>query len=249
MLPVILPLLFACSTTVASVPPGTYDPTHDTWNQVLRKNVQNGQVNYTAIRANKAELDSYLGELAATTPGESWSKNEAFAFWLNAYNAWTVRLIVDHPEIKSIKDITLLSPWKITFIPMQALGQSALSLDDIEHKILRTQFPDPRIHMAVVCASTSCPALRAEAYVGDRLENQLYDQARVFLADPTKNTLDTANKELKLSSIFKWYEGDFASKGGVLGFVQAYGSREMAKAAAEGWKVSYLDYDWGLNGK
>ena len=245
----LLALLTGCSTTIASVPPGTYDPTHTRWDTLLRQNVQSGDVNYTAIRANPTELNAYLGELSGVTTTEGWPRTEALAFWINAYNAWTVRLIVDHPNTTSIRKITLGSPWMLSFIPMHALDKDVLSLDDIEHRILRTQFADPRIHMAIVCASISCPVLRSEAYTADHLEAQLDDQARLFLSDPQRNTLNPDKKTLQLSSIFKWFEEDFTVKGGISGFVQAYGPPELARAAAEGWSITYLDYNWGLNGK
>jgi len=245
-------LLLGCTTTVAAVPAGTYDSTHARWDHVLHQYVRAGAVDYTGLRgAGRAELDAYLGELSSVTTTSSWSREEALAFWIDAYNAWTVKLIVDHPGVTSIKKITTVtSPWKLSFIPMRATGGAeTISLDDIEHGVIRPRFADPRIHVAVVCASISCPSLRAEAYVAGKVEAQLDDQARAFLADPTRNTVDAERKVLRISSIFDWYGKDFEATGGVSAFVQKYGTPALAQAAREGWKVEYMDYDWGLNGR
>lgn len=243
--------LYGCTTTVAAVPAGTYDATHARWDRILHTYVRDGSVDYSGLRgAGRAELDAYLGELASVDKAASWGRAETMAFWIDAYNAWTVKLIVDNPGVSSIKKITPVgSPWKLSFIPMRATGAETMSLDDIEHGILRPRFADPRIHVAVVCASVSCPPLRAEAYVPTRLDAQLDEQARAFLADTTRNTVDPARKVLRLSSIFDWYGGDFAATGGVAAFVAKYGPPALAEAARDGWKVEYMDYDWGLNGR
>lgn len=244
-------LVLGCTTTVAAVPVGTYDATHTRWDRLLHTYVHDGSVDYTGLRgAGRTELDAYLGELSSVTSTASWGRNEALAFWIDAYNAWTVKLIVDHPGVSGIKKITPVgSPWKLSFIPMRATGVETISLDDIEHGVIRPRFADPRIHVAVVCASVSCPPLRAEAYVGPRVDAQLDEQARAFLADPTRNGVDGARKVLRLSSIFDWYGKDFEATGGVGAFVQKYGPPALAQAAREGWKVEYMDYDWGLNGR
>lgn len=243
--------LLGCTTTVAAVPAGTYDPAHARWDRLLHQYVHDGSVDYTGLRGpGRAELDAYLGELSSVSTTASWGRNEALAFWIDAYNAWTVKLIVDHPGIKSIKSITTVgSPWKLSFIPMRATGKETMSLDDIEHGVIRPRFGDPRIHVAVVCASVSCPPLRAEAFVASRVDAQLDEQARAFLADPERNTVDAERKVLRLSGIFDWYAGDFEASGGVPAFVQKYGPPALAEAAGAGWQVEYVDYDWGLNGK
>lgn len=244
-------LLAAGQTTVAAVPPQPFDASHARWDHLVKQYVHAGQVDYTGLRgAGRAELDGYLGELSTVTSTATWGRSDALAFWIDAYNAWTVKLIVDHPGVSSIKKITTVgSPWKLAFIPMKATGTDVISLDDIEHGVIRPTFADPRIHMAVVCASTSCPALRSEAYDGYRLDTQLDDQARRFLADPTRNTVDAANKVLRISSIFDWYGNDFDATGGVGAFLEKFGTAEIAQGAREGWTVDYMTYDWGLNGR
>ncbi len=243
--------LLGCGTTVAAVPSQPYDRTHARWDRLLHRYVHDGVVDYTGIRgAGRDELDAYLGELSSVSSTASWGRDEALAFWLDAYNAWTVKLIVDHPGVTSIKKVTTVgSPWKLSFIPMRATGAESISLDDIEHGVIRPKFADPRIHVAVVCASISCPALRSEAYVGSRLDAQLDDQARAFLADTTRNQVDAGRKVLRISSIFDWYGKDFEATGGVRAFLERHGPPAMAQGAREGWPIEHLDYDWGLNGR
>lgn len=241
----------ACATPIAAVPALPFDATHARWDRLLRARVHDGTVDYSALRAqDQGELDSYLGELSSVTSTAGWGRDETLAFWINAYNAWTVKLIVDHPGVSSIKKVTSIgSPWKLVFIPMQATGQQRISLDDIEHGVIRPTFGDPRIHFAVVCASISCPSLRAEAYVAARLDDQLDDQARRFLADPRRNSADPGKQVLLLSPIFDWYGEDFEATGGVRGFLERRGTPDMARGAREGWQIRYQDYDWGLNGR
>lgn len=164
----------------------------------------------------------------------------AKVFWINAYNLLTIDLIVKNPEIKSIKDLgTLLqSPWKAH--SWKIAGRD-LTLDDIEHGILR-KMGDPRIHMAIVCASLSCPDLRNEVYLSERLDTQLNDQTRKFLTNTTKG-LRVDNSALTLSPIFKWFAEDFGGDKGVLAFVRKYGP-----TVSDGSSISdYFDYDWSLN--
>lgn len=252
MLPFVsLLLLFGCSATVAAVPVQPYDATHARWDRILHEYVHDGAVDYSGLRGTgRTEFEAYLGELASVTSTASWSRAESLSFWINAYNAWTVKLIVDHPGVTSIKQITTVSsPWKLSFIPMHATGADVMSLDDIEHGVIRATLADPRIHVAVVCASVSCPPLRSEAYVASRLDGQLDDQARDFLSDTTRNAADTARKVIGISSIFDWYGKDFETSGGVRGFLERYGPPDLAQGAAGGWPIEYLPYDWGLNGR
>lgn len=242
---------FGCSDAVVSVPAGVYDPGHRRWDQLLTRYVEAGVVDYSGLReAGAGELDGYLGELVALPSTDTLPQDEALAFWINAYNAWTVKLIVDNPGVGGIREIRMFrSPWRLRFIPMSASGAAAMSLDEIEHEVIRTRFRDPRIHMALVCASVSCPPLRSEAYVGDRLDAQLDAQARQFLADPARNSADAQARVLRLSPIFGWYVDDFTESGGVGAFVQRYGPPELARGAAEGWQVAPTGYDWSLNGR
>lgn len=165
---------------------------------------------------------------------------DAMAFWINAYNLLTIDLITQHAEIASIKDLGSLfkSPWK-TY--QWAIGGRTYTLDDIEHNNLRKR-GDPRVHMALVCASLSCPDLRAEAYTADRLDSQLDTQAQLFLNNTTKG-LAITSAGLVLSPILKWYAEDFGGKEGVLKFIAAHHKTNPTAADI----ADYFDYNWQLN--
>jgi hypothetical protein len=208
------------------------------------------QVDYDGMARDRGPLKAYLGDLAAVAPAvyEQWPRSERLAFLLNAYNAWTVELILSRqPRVRSIKELgTLLqSPWKLRFIPL--LGEQR-SLDSLEHGLIRP-FGEPRIHFAVNCASVGCPALQPEAYVPQRLEAQLEAATRGFLRDRTRNRL--ADGRLEVSSLFDWYRTDF---GELRSFLERYGESlgldpAQRKALAEGrMRIRYLLYDWSLNG-
>ncbi len=240
---------------------------HSQWDILLKKHViskKGGavtQVDYAALAKNRTQLESYLKQLSSVSQGsfETWSRDEQLAFLINAYNAWTLELILQkYPDIKSIKELGgfLSSPWAKSFIPL--LGATR-SLDDIEHTLIRGSglYPDPRIHFAVNCASIGCPALRKEAYVGTKMDAQLKEQTHLFLSDRNRNRLN--GNTLELSSIFKWYEKDFR-KGwlsiySLANFVeQNAGSLGLTagqvKQINEGSiEIDFLDYDWRLNDK
>ncbi len=176
-----------------------------------------------------------------------WSRAEKIAFWINAYNAYTVRLILDHHPLRSIRKIGWLpgAAFRLPFIPMQGLRGDDMSLDDIEHRVLRAEFGEPRIHFALVCAARSCPPLRAEAYRAADLDQQLDDQGRRFLGDVAKNRLDRAAGTLYLSAIFKWFQPDFETSGPLSAFVAPYLDRQASELADV--EIEFLDYDWSLN--
>ncbi|HKB16913.1 MAG TPA: DUF547 domain-containing protein, partial [Planctomycetota bacterium] len=232
-----------------------FDARHVGWDQALREFVKEGLVDYAGFKARDGSLRGYLEGLASI-PADKFDalpRAERLAYWINAYNAFTVRLILDHYPVKSIKDIGGLfrSPFKKEFIALPNLRRELLSLDDIEHGILRPQFADPRVHFAIVCASKGCPPLRSEAYRAEVLETQLDDQARRFLADPGKNRVDVEAKTLHLSPIFKWFREDFEkSAGSVPKFVARFLGPKTAAAIGDGvgWEIEYTDYDWTLNG-
>jgi hypothetical protein len=238
---------------------------HGPWQQLLQRHVvelrdgQATQVDYAGMRRDRALLATYLAATSGVSQAEfdRWAKDDQLAFLINAYNAWTVRLIVDaDPGLSSIRDLgsLLQSPWKKRFIPL--LGETR-SLDDIEHGLIRGsgRYGDPRIHFAVNCASIGCPALSAEAYVGARLDAQLERATRLFLADRTRNRPVPAG--LEVSSIFRWYREDFeAGWGGARGlgaFLALYGdalaldAEHRRQLAAGQIRISFLDYDWRLN--
>ena len=211
-------------------------PDHTLWSQVLADHVTtDGRVDYKAI-ANKPEgLISYLNALVTQQPEASWSLEDQMAYWINAYNAYTIKLIIDHYPIKSIRDIE--QPWDQNFIPY---NQGLISLNHIEHKILRKQ-NEPRIHFAIVCASISCPKLANTAFTAEELETQLEEVTRTFLNDPSKNRFEEDTAEL--SKIFKWFSKDFKDRGGAIEFIKTYKDISVANKS----QLSYLEYNWDLN--
>ncbi len=221
---------------------------HEIFNRLLQKNVAvDGQVNYRAFLRDSSELNRYLHLLSKNPPdAKKWTSNVQMAYWINAYNAFTIQLILKHYPIKSIKDIGSLiqipfvnTPWAHKFF---WIGKDKMSLDQIEHSILRKQFKDPRIHMALVCASKSCPKLLNEAYEAKRLNEQLNGRAKAFLTDPNRNKITPEKAEI--SKIFSWYSGDFEENGSS---VKDFIAKHSGKKLHSKLKISYLDYDWSLN--
>jgi Protein of unknown function, DUF547 len=209
---------------------------HKQWNDLVQKHLSGkGNVDYKGFKKDAAALQSYLNLLAKNLPEKSWSKNAVLAYWINAYNAYTVKLILDHYPVKSIKKID--SPWDKEFF---TLGSKKYSLGEIEHKILR-KMNEPRIHFAINCASFSCPNLANEAFTETELEKQLETVARSFVNDKTKNTI-TPDK-IEISSIFDWFSGDFKTKGTLIDYLNKYSSIKINKSA----KVKYKEYNWNLN--
>jgi hypothetical protein len=244
-----------------------FDHRHAAWDTLLKKHVvlmSNGnasQVDYTGFKNDRATLKAYLDSLSAVPEADyqRWGKPQQLAFLINAYNAFTVELILTrYPELKSIKELgsLLQSPWKKVFFSL--LGQER-SLDDVEHNMIRTPgaFDEPRIHAAVNCASVGCPMLRDEAFTAGRLDGQLEDSMRRFLADRSRSRFDAASNTLSVSMIFDWYKGDFEQ--GYQGFssldatfaryADALGDTPQTQAAIRkgGLKIRYLEYDWALN--
>lgn len=209
---------------------------HEDWHKLLQAYVtEQGQVNYKAFKANKKQLNNYISSLAQQLPEESWSKNDVLAYWINAYNALTVDLIIRNYPIKSIKDIK--NPWDER---LWKLGNKWYNLNEIEHQILR-KMDEPRIHFAIVCASFSCPKLQNYAFTASNLETQLTESTRDFLADNNRNII-TENK-IEISKLFQWFTKDFKQNGSVIDFINAYTDIEINPKA----KTSYLDYNWDLN--
>lgn len=241
----------------------TFD--HSLWDTLVKSHVvpiQGGsstQVDYGALQQNRANLTAYLETLSALPRSrfDAFSKPEQLAFLINAYNAWTVELILsEYPDVESIKDLGgfFSSPWKEEFIP---LFNDKVSLDYIEHDLIRGsgRYNDPRIHFAVNCASVGCPALREEAYTGSQLEKQLEQQTMRFLTDSSRNRV--SNGSMQISSIFKWYRGDFEAgwRGsdslseffGLYKHALPWSEASIAALQAGELDISFLDYDWRLN--
>lgn len=224
------------------------------WDALLKKNVRPttlegvrlNALDYARVRTDP-EFKKIVSALKSFSPARLKIRDQKLAFWINVYNIMAVKMVLDHYPVKSIKDAGSLfqSVWEQ---PAGQVGGKKISLNDIEHKILR-KMDEPRMHVAIVCASVSCPDLRREAYTAERLDAQLTDQMRRFLENRGKGMrLDSEENRLYLSKIFSWFEGDFETQGGVLKFVKAYcPEATRKKMAGQNLKISYLDYNWNLN--
>ena len=209
---------------------------HSIFNSLLQKHVSNaGNVNYKNIKAERSILTNYIKSLGENMPTNNWSKENKLAYWINAYNAMTIDLILRHYPIKSIKDIK--DPWKQRY---WKLSDKWYNLDEIEHQIIR-KMNEPRIHFALVCAAVSCPKLYNNAFTASTLEADLTKLTREFLADTSKNNISKNN--LKLSKIFSWFTKDFKQDGSLLEFLNKYTSIEISKHA----KKQFNTYSWALN--
>ena len=249
----------------AAAPSAEPDPA--AWTALLQRHVvvlrggQATQVRYAGFAAERDALKAWLDTLSGVsrTTFDRWPRASQQAFLINAYNAFTVELILTkYPALKSIRDLgsLLQNPWKPKWI---ALLGTKVSLDDIEHGLLRERgrYDDPRVHFAVNCASIGCPALREEAYTAARLDAQLDEQTTRFMADRTRNRWDAARGRLALSRIFDWYGEDFRLGHRGIGSLPAFAARHadlLADAPADrerirGQRVEivFLDYDWALN--
>lgn len=221
---------------------------HDGWDVLLQMHVKNGLVDYNGFKEHENRLDDYLQQLAEI-PTEQISGNEKFALYINAYNAYTIKLILQNfkngrPPV-SIKDIGGFwsSPWSIRFA---VVSGETLTLDNIEHDILRKEFDEPRVHFAVNCASRSCPPLLNKAYRGVLLDEQLQENTRKFLNDRHFTRMEGTT--LYVSKIFKWFGEDFNDD--IPGFVRKHAGAQLQhvfEAGGDRIVVKYLDYDWSLN--
>ncbi len=269
--------LFLLAATLALLPPAAlaqFDHTHAAWDALVKRHVKlidggkSSQVRYADLARERAALKAYLAQVSGVTEARfrGWSKAEQMAFLINAYNAYTVELILTrYPDLKSIRDlgnIVFNSPWKKKFFTL--FGRDSF-LDDIEHGMLRKPgvYDEPRVHYAVNCASVGCPMLREEAYIAARLDAQLEEQARRFLADRTRNRYNGQSGKLEVSEIFKWFKEDWTSGYRGIGNAGPVTSREQyfaryadlladrpehRKLVAEGQApIDHLDYDWSLN--
>ncbi len=234
---------FVICCLVSSVSFAQVDAGHKLLNQVLGEHVADGEVDYAAIKKDE-RFEKCIASLREVTPSAIEDDSERLAFWINTYNAFTIKLVNDHSPVSSIRDIKQgdLGPWDIVWID---IAGKMYSLNQIEHEIIRKEFDEPRIHMALVCAARSCPPLRAEAYVGKTLDAQLEDNSRLFLSDRTKNRYDEKSNTLYLSELFNWYGEDFVKK---FSSAQNFALRMMGITDVNPAAVKYLSYDWSLNG-
>ncbi len=202
-------------------------------------------VNYKGFISDSLQLNKYLASLEAAHPNEkNWTKDERLAYWINAYNAFTIRLIIRNYPVKTIKDLggsiyRVNTPWDIKFINIEG---ETYHLNNIEHSIIRKEFSEPRIHFALVCAAKSCPKLRNEAYTAEKLNTQLDDQATHFFNSKSRNDITAENP--KLSKLMDWYGGDFKNEAPDL---TTYINKYSKVKIKEGVKFDYLVYDWSLN--
>lgn len=238
--------LFIGCKKIAVKKAGTMPPSNALFDSLLISYVDSiGLVDYKGLKVKEAVLDQYLLILRNAIPNDSsWDRQDKIAYWINLYNAYTLKLILNHYPIESIKDIGssiqvpfVNTPWDIKFI---VLNGKKYDLNNIEHNILR-KFGEPRIHFAIVCASSSCPVLRNEAYTGEKLESQLESQAVNFLLDPLRNRI--FGTDVRISKIFQWFKGDFTQSGSLVDFLNGYLEKPIPASA----NVDFLPYDWGLN--
>ncbi len=245
-------VLFALLAVLVMASCGTTAPTsnaapieHGMWDKLLKKHVDNkGMVDYKGFKQDRNELKKYLDLVSKNAPSSKWSKDEQLAYWINAYNAYTVELILEHYPVKSIKDIGssikipfVNTPWDVKFIE---IGGKKMDLNNIEHGIIRKQFNEPRIHFALVCAAKSCPPLRNEAYTAAKLDKQLDDQGSDFLNNPEQNVV--TKDKASITKIMDWYGGDFKKKMPIKDWINKY-----AKTKLETSNISFRGYNWALN--
>lgn len=238
--------LFNCSSSTLGMS-GTNSPSHELWDQLVKKHVKaNGLVDYPGFIADKAQLEEYLKLLSANAPDRNtWTQNEQLAYWINAYNAFTVKLITDNYPVESIRDLgpklkipLIKDVWHYKFFK---IGGKESSLDEIEHGILRKEFEEPRIHFAINCASISCPRLHNEAFVPEKIDQQLEYMAKQFINDKSRNKISP--DKVEISSIFSWFKGDFTKNGSLIDFLNQYSEVKISAQAS----IKHMDYNWSLN--
>ncbi len=207
---------------------------------ILKQYVVEGRIDYRGLKANPDPLAAYLKQTGRVSETEfnAWGEKQQLAFLINLYNASTLQLIVDHYPVKSIKRIRqgFKGPWDQ---PVVSLFGKKITLNTLEHKIIRPEYKEPRIHMVLVCAAKGCPGLRNEAYTAEKLDAQLDDQSRRYLTSPLGLKIDRKKGTASISAIFKWYGGDFTS---VATFIEKHSGQSI-----QGLKINYLNYDWSLN--
>ncbi|MDD4976384.1 MAG: DUF547 domain-containing protein [Bacteriovorax sp.] len=236
----------------------SFDHSHSNWTAILKNNVvfkgNSSSVNYSDLKQTPGPLNLYLQSLESVSMSEfsTFNESQKLAFLINTYNAFTIKLIIDHYPVKSIKDIgsVFSSPWKKKFFK---LFNEEISLDQIEHNKIRNHFKEARIHFALVCASKGCPALLNEAYIATKLHQQLENSSKLFLRDLSRNQFNKEKLTLELSPIFKWYGEDFKKYyGSIKEFIAnlMYDDRSIQELIKNNkTEVKFTDYDWSLNEK
>jgi len=208
------------------------------WDTFLKKYVTAGKVKYADIKKDTKTLEDILKLFSQNIPNKTWNKNQKLAYWMNAYNAYTIQLVVNNYPTKSITKIEKGKPWDKKFIPN---GKSKISLNYIEHEILR-KMNEPRIHFGIICASISCPNIPNKAFTPENVNKLMDNLAKRFINDPSKNKITA--KKIQISEIFNWFGSDFKTKNTTLiDFLNKYSSTQIIAKA----KVTFLPYNWGLN--
>ncbi len=223
----------------------------DLYDSLLKKYVKEGKVNYKQLCKDE-HLNKFINFLSNYNPDSLTTKNEALAFWINAYNAYTIKTICKNYPLNSITELkdkkSGKSIWDQNIVK---IGDKLISLNYIENNIIRKKFKDNRIHFALVCAAKSCPSLRSEAYLPEKLDAQLTDQGQIFLQDTSKNKFNFENNIAQISSLFQWYASDFGKdETELLNNLFKYVNPKyklLTDSTSSEWKINYLNYNWSLN--
>ncbi|MBI5362561.1 MAG: DUF547 domain-containing protein [Planctomycetes bacterium] len=269
-----LPALYACYALLLAAPAAAstvepaalvaplfeFDHTHAAWKAVLDGRVTAGRFEYVALVKDRSQLDAYLALLTGVDQPEfaKWKKQEQLAFWINAYNAYTLRRVLESYPFEKVNELGAekKGPWDERFIPLGKLApelkQDKLTLNDIENKILRPKFKDARVHAAVNCAAESCPPLRPLPFTAEKLDEELDTQVTKWLQNSAFNRFDADKKEMQLSKLFEWYAKDFVDEAGsVQAWIAKHGPKHVVGwlDGAKDVKTSYFEYSWTLNAK
>ena len=241
-------ILFAASCSVKKFNSQSSPVSHEIWDGLVKKHVTvEGVVDYAGFQKDSVQFNEYIKLISSAHPNDTnWNRNERLAYWINAYNAFTVQVVMRNYPTEGIKEIKKGIPfvntvWDIKFIKIEG---KTYDLNNLEHGIVRPRFKEPRIHFALNCASIACPKLRNEAFTPERLDEQLTDQTRYFLSNPIKNNIGSEKSEI--SKIFQWYGVDFRKGDNtVRKFIDKYSDVKITADT----KISHKKYDWRLNDK
>jgi len=243
----ILTIISFCLISIGTLTQTTYadNLSNEQYANVLGTYVEDGLVDYAGLKSDPEDLNNYLSQTSSVSKEtfDGWTESEQLAFLINLYNAQTLDLIIGNYPVKSIKDIAKKSggPWEQ---PIVNLFGDKITLNALEHEIIRKNYPEPRVHFALVCAAMGCPVLIDQAYNASTLDEQLEEQTKIFLLNKEKNSINIKQKTLMLSPIFDWFKQDFITKSGsVIEFVNPYFDNQANKK----FKIKYTHYDWSLN--
>jgi hypothetical protein len=234
-------VFFLLMSTISFATPSSkvYNVSHDAFDALLKKHVSStGQVNYTGFKQDYNQLDRYVKQLQGNSPTSKWSKEAQMAYWINLYNAFTIKTIVENYPVSSILKIDGGKVWDKRTIK---IGKSYLTLNQIEKEKLLKQFKEPRVHFAVNCAAKSCPPLMNRAWTAQNLYASFDKQAKAFINNTRFNKL--SSNSVQISKIFEWYAGDFGGKAQLVAYLKKYSKTRINSRA----KVSFLEYNWDLN--